>query len=169
MIELQDEVTDTENDCDGWIIKRKKFDVPSFGNACLYVTHVIEFTKNPNPWNIKQAKISAVVQKKGDQTNTLHFQFYDYAKHRRPPNRSGEFLYVPCKDWMKKKSGIKVTGYGLTGHGLLHRRIRKDSNGRWENAIVSHYNNVDDIYTVTYSNSETELLELDEIEVYLRP
>lgn len=170
LVEFADELTDNETaDTDGWVKKWKSFSVPNFGNACVYIHQVVVFPIGPNKWNLREAKISGVVQNVNDPSRKLHFQFFDSTEHRTAKT-ADKFHYVPCEDWMGELPEVHFTAkWGLFGYGLLNRRVRSELNGRWENGQVVLYIKEKELYEVEYGCEKVIQLTLDALLNDLRP
>lgn len=161
-----EEVTDYEVESE-WIIKKRNFHVPKYGNSCLFIGKTFKFKKD-NKWRMIRGKIAEVVCKANDR-NKLFFRFFDLDKYAEPPLSEREFEYVTCPQFMTTdatKIPVEWERKELTGLALVGRRVQKDfgsaRDGKSSNPMtffngrVESYIPLQKVYRISYEDGDSE-------------
>jgi hypothetical protein len=167
-----------KEDNEGWIEKRRNFNVPRYGNAAMYIKkHFMTRDKKNFTYQTNKEKdaplfvgkvISVVFNKKNE--DYLHFKFHSV-------NEPTIFGYYPCEHFMcaKSKSHVtfinrvedatatknstKTSALVLDGEGLVGRSIKKlftldDGTEQYFTGKIISYNKQTKEYIVNYNDGE---------------
>jgi hypothetical protein len=174
-----DETNYKKENNEGWIEKRRNFNVRNYGNAAMYV-HKHFMTKDKKNFTYQTnkekdaklfvGKVVSIVVKKQNK-DILHFKF----TNNDAPTTFG---YYPCLDFMSSKSPVtfinrvedatmtknstKLPTFVVDGDNLLGRSIKKlfalnDKSKKYFTGKIISYDKKTKAYSVLYSDGTTEL------------
>ena len=152
--------TDEENiDDNGWITKKSKFNVPSYGNVALYIGRILHTTTSST-----KLKVNSVVFKKVDKDKAMYFKCFNVDAHRTaPPPNSDSWTYLLCTVIMgnRKSNSYQLSeSKQLDGYSLVGRNIIKDFHGtKFKGKIVS-YDKSYGMYGIVYEDNDEEELNM---------
>jgi len=166
-----EELTDYETKHNGWIDRKSNFNVPNYGNACIFSRRTFRFVSNDK----EVGKIMGIVCKVNER-DKLFFKYYNPDKHRVPPTdpQSESWLYASCEEFMSKKRNSIIQWVGpkiANGATLIGRRVKRrfsvNDKFRWYSGTICSYDKPH--YKVDYIDGDKDELTEAQMLKMLKP